>query len=78
MSDKINDYGMLLNKDIKLHRSWFKQMTKLLGINCIYKAPLSGKTFDSYGDLQSNYQPGITVGCIFQDHPDQKTLKKMG
>lgn len=78
MSDKINDYGKLINQDIKLHRSWFKQMTKLLGINCIYRAPLSGKTFDLHGDLQASYQPGIVVGCIFQDHPDQKTLKKMG
>lgn len=73
-----NNYGMLINKDIKLHRTWFKQMTKLLGINCIYKAPLSGKDFDDRGDLQSKYQPGVVVGCIFQDHPDQKTLKKMG
>ena len=78
MSDRINDYGTLINKDIKLHRSWFKQMTKLLGINCIYKAPLNGKIFDNRGDLQANYQPGVVVGCIFQDHPDQKTLKKMG
>lgn len=78
MSDKINDYGILLNKDIKLHRNYFKQMTKLIGINCIYKAPLEGKTFDTRGDLQANYFPGIAVGCIFQEHPDQKTLKKMG
>jgi hypothetical protein len=74
-----NDYGMLLNKDIKLHRSWFKQMTKLIGITCIYKAPVDGmKTFDTYGDLKAQYKEGISVGCIFQDHPDQKTLKKMG
>ena len=78
MSDKFNDYGMLLNQDIKLHRTWFKQMTKLLGINCIYKAPMENKTFDNRGDLQSAYQPGILVECIFQEHPDQKTLKKMG
>lgn len=78
MSDKFNDYGMLLNQDIKLHRTWFKQMTKLLGINCIYKAPTKTKTFDKKGDLQTGYQPGVLVGCIFQDHPDQKTLKKMG
>ena len=53
-------------------------MTKLLGINCIYKAPMNGKEINDRGDLQSKYQPGILVGCIFQDHPDQKTLKKMG
>lgn len=78
MSDKTNDYGKLINQDIKLHRIWFKQMTKLLGINCIFKAPVKNKTYDMHGDLQANYQQGVVVGCIFQDHPDQKTLKKMG
>ncbi|MBO5423956.1 MAG: hypothetical protein J6A25_00415 [Lachnospiraceae bacterium] len=73
-----NDYGMLLNKDIKLHRSWFKQMTSLIGITCVYKAPQDGKHFDTYGDLKAQYKEGISVGCIFQEHPDQKTLKKMG
>jgi len=78
MSDTPNNYGILLNKNIKLHRNWFKQMTKLIGINCIYKAPLPGKHFDTHGDLDADYFPGKLVGCIFQDHPDQKTLKKMG
>lgn len=78
MSDNNRDYGLLLNKDIKLHRTWFKQMTKLYGINCIYKAPAKNKTFDQKGDLQTSYEKGMLVGCIFQDHPDQKTLKKMG
>ena len=75
-----NDYGMLLNKDAKLHRAWFKQMTKLIGITCQYKAPIVNiKEFDKYGDLQAQYpKESIPVGCIFQDHPDQKTLKKMG
>lgn len=78
MSDNRTDYGVLLNKDIKLHRQYFKEMVKLLGINCIYRAPLPGKNFDKYGDLDAKYNKGIVVGCIFQDHPDQKTLKKMG
>lgn len=78
MSDKPNDYGLLLNKDIKLHRIWFKQMTKLLGINCIFKAPKEGKDYNKHGDLESNYNDGIVVGCIFHDHPDQKTAKRLG
>jgi len=78
MSDNPNNYGLLLNKDIKLHRMYFQQMTKLIGINVIYKAPLPGKTFDTHGDLDSGYYQPIVVGCIFNDHPDQKTLKKMG
>ena len=78
MSDRPNDYGILLNKDIKIHRQYFKEMVKLLGINCIYKAPLPDKTFDTHGDLDADYYPGKVVGCIFQEHPDQKTLKKQG
>ena len=76
--DNISNYGLLLNKDIKLHRQWFKQMTKLLGINVVYYEPLPGKTFDAHGDLAANYYPGVPTGCIFEDHPDQKTLRKMG
>ena len=78
MADKRADYGLLLNQDIKLHRMYFKQMVKLLGINCLYRAPLNGKTFSLHGDLEAHYAKPIVVGCIFQDHPDQKTLKKMG
>lgn len=79
MSDKPNDYGFLLNKDIKLHRMWFKQMTKQLGVLCKYYIPKPGKRFDGYGDLSADYDEyKEKVGCIFQDHPDQATLKKMG
>ena len=77
MEHNVN-YGLLLNKDIKLHRLYFKQMVKLLGINCQYYAPLLNKHFDGLGDLRTDYAPVETVGCIFQEHPDQKTLKKMG
>lgn len=78
MSENKKDYGLLINKDIKLHRTWFKQMTALHGINCIYKAPAQNKDYDDQGDLQTGYLPEITVGCIFQEHPDQKSLKKLG
>lgn len=74
----VNNYGLLINKDIKLHRFYFKEMVKLLGINCQYRAPMSNKQFNGMGDLESDYYPEETVGCIFQEHPDQKTLKKMG
>ena len=78
MSDLKTDYGLLINKDIKLHRAWFKQMTKLHGINCKYKAPLPNKTYDIYADLTTGYQPEIIVGCLFEEHPSQKSLKKAG
>ena len=78
MSDIKTDYGLLINKDIKLYRSWFKQMTALHGINCKYKAPLQNKEYDQYADLITGYKPEIIVGCIFDEHPNQKSLKKAG
>lgn len=79
MSDNPMDYGVLLNKDIKLHRMWFRQMTSLIGVNVLYRAPLPGKkVFDRYGDLVADYEKGYMVGCIFNDHPDQKTMKMLG
>lgn len=78
MADNRNDYGLLLNKDIKLHRQYFKEMVKLLGINCIYKAPRPSKDYDEHGELDSKYYEPEVIGCIFQEHPDQKTLKKQG
>ena len=61
MSDNVTNYGILINKDIKLHRSWFKQMTALHGINCKYRAPLKNKTYDIHGDLISGYAPFIFI-----------------
>lgn len=78
MSDVKTDYGLLITKDIKLHRSWFKQMTALHGINCKYRAPLESKDLDVHGDLQTGYKPAILVGCLFEEHPDQKSLKRAG
>lgn len=78
MSDIKTDYGLLLNKDIKLHRTWFKQMTALHGINCKYRAPQKNKEYDNYADLQTSYKPEILVGCLFEEHPNQKSLKKAG
>jgi hypothetical protein len=71
-------YGMLLNKDIKLQRQYFKEMCKLLGISVIYRALQDGCKWTTYGEVDANYHPPILLGCIFNDHPDQSTLKKMG
>lgn len=79
MSDfQANKYGSLLNKDITMHRRWFDEMTRLIGINVIYKSPRCDKTYNEHGELVSSYNEPILLGCIFQEHPDQKTLKKMG
>lgn len=71
-------YGILLNKDIKLHRQYFKEMTKLLGIQVIYRAPRENKHYNGYGELETFYYEPQLVGCIFEEHPTQQTLKKLG
>lgn len=71
-------YGLLLNEDIKLQRFYFKEMTRLIGIICFYLSPKQDKHYTSHAEISSNYNKAEPVGCIFQEHPDQKTMKKMG
>lgn len=73
-----NKYGALLSPDIRLHRQWFKEMVKLQGINVIYRAVKEGKKWTSYAELDTNFEPPTLEGCIFDEHPTQQTLKKMG
>lgn len=75
---KENKYGILLTPQIKLHRQYFKQMVKLLGIQCGYRACKPNKHYTTYTEIKSNYKPKQTIGCIFDEHPTQQTLKKMG
>ena len=77
MDDSIK-YGMLLNSDITLHREYFKEMTRLIGIRVIYRAPREDKHYTTYNEIESNYYEPILTGCIFEEHPTQQTLKKMG
>ena len=76
--DKQNKYGILLTPDIKLHRQYFVEMTQLFGINVVYRSLKSGKKWTTYGEIDANYNKPITLGCIFDEHPTQQTLKKMG
>lgn len=73
-----NKYGKLLNGDITLHRKYFKEMCELIGINVNYLSPKSDKHYTTYAEIKSNYNPPIMTGCIFDEHPTQYTLKKMG
>ena len=73
-----NKYGKLLQPDIKIFRSFFEEMISLIGIKTFYRAPLPGKTYTMFSEIESNYSEPIEVGCIFDEHPTQQTLKKMG
>lgn len=73
-----NKYGKLLNPDIKLHRKYFEEMVKLLGINVLFREVKPNGKYTTYGEIDANFEPPKVEGCIFNEHPDQKTLKKMG
>ena len=73
------DYGILVNqKNIKLARKYFVEMTKLLGIQVQYQYPLENKDYNTRGELVTSYSEPITVGCILEDHPKASTTKKLG
>lgn len=71
-------YGLLLTPDIKLQRMYFKEMCDLLGIIVSYMSPKKDKHYTTYAEIKSNYNDPISMGCIFDEHPNQQTLKKMG
>ena len=74
------DTGILLNAhDIKLHRTYFTEMTTLMGIQVLYR-PIKpeGKNYTQYGELDSLYDAPLQVGCIFEEHPTAKTMNKLG
>ena len=73
-----NKFGILLSEDAKIFRQYFEELVTLIGIQVFYRAPMPGKSYTNYTEIESNYYEPIQVGCIFTDHPDQQTLKKMG
>lgn len=74
-----NQYGLLIRgKDLLLQRNYFKEFVKLLGVQVEHLAPRPDKHYTTYSELVSNYYEPVKVGCIFQEHVDQKTMHKLG
>ena len=72
-------YGILISKDAKLHRKWFEEMLMLQGINIKLKLPTdSSKTYSGNGELIANYGDWFDSGCIFDEYPNQRTMRKLG
>ena len=72
-------FGLLLDEqNIKLHRDYFKELVRLIGVYVIYRAPRADKHWTTHQEIDGNYQEPILVGCIFHEHPDQRSMKKMG
>lgn len=78
MENNENKFGVLLTPDIKIHRKFFDEMVKLLGIQVIYYAVNPGQKWTSFSEMKTTHQAPELVGCIFTEHPDQRSMKKMG
>lgn len=74
-----SNYGLLLSrKDILLQRKWFEECVKMVGVKVIHRSPKPGKHYTLYSEIDTNYNPPQAVGCIFDEHPNQKTMRKLG
>lgn len=74
-----SDFGILYREsDLKLQRKYFEQMLKMIGIQVVHYAPLPGKRYSTYAELKTHFEPPVVTGCIFNEHLDQKTMKKLG
>lgn len=74
-----SNYGLLLNKeDILLQRNYFNELVMMLGVQVKHRAPKPNKHYTTYAEIQGNYCEPETVGCIFSEHLDQRTMKKLG
>ena len=74
----LKKYGLLINQNAKLQRQYFREMVKLLGIWVLYRAPFPNKHYTTYAEIDSNFAPPLLIGCLFEQHPDQITTKKLG
>ena len=73
------NYGLLLNqKDILLQRKYFEECVQMVGVKVIHRAPRPGKHYTIYAEIESNYYEPSVIGCIFDEHPNQRTMKKLG
>ena len=78
MQDNGRKFGALITPDIEIHRKYFAEMCRLLGVYVIYYAVNPGQKWTNYAELKTTHQAPELVGCIFTEHPDQKTMKKLG
>lgn len=71
-------FGTLLTPDMKLYRQFFDELVKLQGIKVVYYAPKTDKHYTLHGELFSNYQEPEVIGCLFNEYPDQRSMRKKG
>lgn len=74
-----SNYGFLIDeKDLLLQRKYFEEMASAIGVKVLHRAPRPGKTYTNYGEIDSCYYEPELVACIFDEHPNPRTMKKLG
>lgn len=73
------DTGLLLNRtNLSLQRRYFSEMVKLLGVQAKYLSPRKAKEYTLHGETPFRELDTQVVGCVFEEHPTAKTMKKLG
>lgn len=73
-----NKYGVLFHDDILIHRNYFEEMCHLIGVQVKYCPPSRFKQYSNQGELHDFMADWMNMYCIFQEYPDQITMKKLG
>ena len=71
-------YGILLGPDIKIFRQYFEEMGQFRGGKVRDEALRPEKHYTTYAEISSNYQQPDVVGVLFDEYPEQKSMKKAG
>ena len=73
-----SNYGFLIDeKDLLLQRKYFEEMAAAIGVKVLHRAPRPGKTYTNYGEIDSCYYEPELVACIFDEHPNPRTMKNL-
>lgn len=74
-----SNYGFLINpQDLMIQRQYFQEMAEAIGVKVLHRAPRPGKSYTNYGEIDTNYFEPELVACIFDEHPNPRTMKKLG
>ena len=69
--------GLLNRDDARIHRAYFQEMTKLIGIQVLYQYVIKQELTIHSEDNSTLSQP-IQLDILFDENPSQKTLNRMG
>lgn len=74
------DTGILIQKEnIIIQRKYFEEFLRLKGIRVLHRAPRpQANNRTVYGEFDSRYFEPTVTGCIFEEHPTQFSMKKVG